>query len=547
MDQSLPQFYLSVLHRFGKVMADAVMRNLLEEIEAADLRSDKWIVANVSNPDVGGQVWLFRVPKDVILYKILSFLTPLSNRIAVMQTCRYLHDLALRAWPPWAQQGCGMVFAATNCHVHYYRRHALEAGRRWNPEASEVLTRFVHAQLLKRRYSCSLPSPDILAMLRELMSDPRIDVCARQNHLLQAVVCAHDHSILTEADQMAALELLLPRCNVDDNDGQVLKVALGRIMVTSVQQAYAPGPVVDLLLRHSRDPSYFSESLLKIAIVNSEAALAGLNALLRDNRFNPANHNNELLCLAVQFGNLGGAAALLQCGRGVDASARNNFAIRSLCAKSAHGAALMQLLLDRASSVSDLNGPMVDACCRGRYHFASQILRCHGVVIEAIDLHFMLLAFIRNGYFPCLDCLGGCNDTLLNDILNHPRLNCELRNFETLDAAASAGNSDMVARLLERITSSKVRCAAIANAASGDNVSLIKQLLSDRRVDPGALSQLALKSVRSVQAAQLLIDDLRCNPDLAVIQEHQRRGNRDIVRTLVTSERVPKRLRSQFL
>ncbi len=60
-----------------------------------------------------------------------------------MQTCKYVTDFCLRnCWPPWEEQGKGLVAACLSGHVAYYTKWdavSRAMKRLWAPPKQNVL------------------------------------------------------------------------------------------------------------------------------------------------------------------------------------------------------------------------------------------------------------------------------------------------------------------------------------------------------------------------------------------------------------------------
>ena len=241
-----------------------------------------------------------------------------KGRIACMQTCQWMYDIALiHVWKPWKKIGknsrmTGLAFACKNNFVVYYVKWSLMAGKDWNPASLEYGEALEQALINNREALCEI----MLTKNCCLPSESTIFYCARYGSVNIFQILLNDKRIDLFKDRLVLVEAI----------------------------KYGNYKVVKILLRDSRmNLEWQDGALFRFLFCSPTLARKTCKELLKDSRICP--EIGHALSFACEKG-LYGVVKLLVKDYRVNVAISDNYPIRT-ASKNGHLAIVSLLLKDK--------------------------------------------------------------------------------------------------------------------------------------------------------------------------------------------------------
>jgi ankyrin repeat protein len=389
-----------------------------------------------------------------------------------------------------------------------------------------------------------------------LLRDPRVDPTAEEHEALR-MACNGGH--------FDVVALLLPRSAPQARHSEGLRAAASR----------GHSNIVALLLRDGRaSPDAFDDETLRMAAAVGDSA--SVQALLSDPRVSPRARDSEALQNAAAGGHRDVVALLLNDGR-CDLAARNGAALR--LAVVAGRTSVVELLLPSGARCAQA---LTLAVQHGHDRIVQALLAEEWVDPAALD-NEAVRAVQSAATLRLLLADGRCDPSaneqelictardpqMLLELLRDPRVdaaardNIPIRNLmryggidgikllladKRVDphssnalSLAAQFNSAAVVELLLRAGCDQRLDESLQVAVINDRVDNVRLLLADKRVDPSADHNRAVRCARSADVVELLLRDERVDPcvdENALLRRALQDADIELVRLLLADRRV---------
>ena len=265
------------------------------------------------------------LPRDVLKLIVARVQAPV-DRLNLICTCKRMVDAVIEVFPPWRNQGRGLVHAISHDHESYYRRWAPRAQGCWKPENGHVAVLAdsgAHSFLeyvLENDHD-EIDCAELFSMLEPGISPKRVSLLLK--HVDPGVMNAEQsrnawRSLTFNPETAREIaDILLKHDRLDPQQG--LYVSLCTPDVELVQR-FLKDPRVDPMADNGR--------ALCVAIGTFKEHGTGVaELLLSDGRVNPGADESMALVVAAREGALGLVRQLLD-DRRVNAAARDSQALR---------------------------------------------------------------------------------------------------------------------------------------------------------------------------------------------------------------------------
>lgn len=374
-------------------------------------------------------------------------------------------------------------------------------------------------------------------IVRLLLKHPKVNPSAREYHAIRVAALSFHFQVVGVLARDPRIQCD-PKWTSDDGDNLLLDFfRIGNLNGTMdgiISKASECGlyEIVDQLIKDDRvNPAERNNQPLINAAKGNHIQV--VERLLQDPRVDPVDQNNCALAIASRFGHVKIVQRLLLDPR-VDPAYDDNDAILYACSEG-HLEVVRILLADKRADPFYDDGPLEKACEKGHVEVVKALLNDPRFDPKLETLHFNDIFRAASKQSDALNLLldnTGINEdygtVLLWDasetgdlevvkrLLAHPRIDPSFSNNEALQFALECEHSEVVDCLLSdpRVDPSSLR--RLGFAISGDHWDGIMRLLKDPRYDPSVncneLIQNVCKKANCYKVVQSLLHDPRVDP-----------------------------------